>query len=250
MLWMFLGGFRTNDELFRNPIALPERIGIESFADAWTRAHFGRALINSILNSIGAVSLTIIIASPAAFALSRIKFPGCTLIVKILTSSILASGQLIMLPLFFIMRRTGFANTLMATIISDSSLYVAMSTVLFYNFYREIPFELEEATLVDGCGRFTFYVRFIIPLSASIFASVVILTFLWSWNEYMFALTFLMSDSVKTIPVALRVFFGMYGVEYGQVFACLSMSVIPLLILYLFLQKAFIKGMTAGAIKM
>jgi raffinose/stachyose/melibiose transport system permease protein len=250
MLWMFLGSFRTNDELFRNPLALPGKVGIEFFITAWKRSSFGQALFNSIVNSLGAVTLTICVASPAAFALSRIKFPGSSLIVRILTSSILASGQLIMLPLFFTMRRLGLSNTLWATIIGDSALYVAMSTVLFFNFYREIPFELEEATLVDGCGRLTFYARFIVPLSTSIFASVVILTFLWSWNEYMFALTFLMSDKVKTIPVALRVFFGQYGMEYNQFFACLSLSVIPLIILYLFLQRAFIKGMTAGAIKM
>jgi raffinose/stachyose/melibiose transport system permease protein len=249
VIWMVLGGFRSNDELFSNPVALPLKFDFSIFQAAWVRAKLGASILNSLINSFGAVLLTIALASPAAFALARMRFPGRALIVRVLLSSIIISGQLILIPLFFTMKDLGFYDTLLSTIIGDACLYVSISTMLFYSFFQEIPYEIEEAAIVDGCGKAAFYFRFILPLSRPAIAAVVIFTSLWSWNEYLFALTFLKSEALRTLPLRLQIFFGQWKTEYNYLFATLSISVIPLMILYLLMQKSFIKGLTAGAIK-
>lgn len=213
LLWMAMNSFRSNDELFSNPLALPQKFDITVFGQAWQRAGLGDAFRNSVLNSLGAVLVTVVISSPAAFALSRIRFAGGALILRILMATVLVSGQVILLPLFFVMRDLRLYDTLWSTIIGDAALYIPLSTTLFYNFYRELPVEIEEATRVDGCGRWSFYTRFVLPLSKSILSSVIIFTSLWSWNEYLYALTFLKSVSVRTFPVQLRNFFGEYRIE-------------------------------------
>lgn len=220
------------------------------FVEAWQRANFDTAFINSVINSVGAVVLVLLTGSPAAFALARIKFPGNKLIVKVLMASIIISGQLILIPLFFVMKNLGIYNTLLSTILANSAMALPLCIYLFYGFFREIPIEIEESTMIDGCGRWSFYYKFIIPLSKPIVSTIIIFVALWSWNEYLFALTFLKNDSIRTIPLQLQNFFGRWSTEYDMIFAALSISIVPVIIIYISLQQAFIKGLTAGAVKM
>jgi len=249
-IWMVLNSFRTNDEMFLKPLSIPSNINFSIFPVAWERANFGRAVINSSINTICTVLLVIITESPAAFALSRMRFPGREAILKLLAVSIVISGQLILIPLFFVMKDLNIYNTIMSTIIGDAAMDLPICITLLYGFFNEIPVEIDESATIDGCSRWVFYRKFIIPLSKPIISTIVIFVSLWTWNEYLFALTFLKDDSVRTIPLQLQNFFGRWSTEYDMVFAVLSISIIPLLILYATMQKSFIKGLTAGAVKM
>jgi raffinose/stachyose/melibiose transport system permease protein len=249
LIWMFLGSFKTNDQMFSNPLGLPTSMDFSVFKVAWQRANFTTALVNSLLNVIGTNIIVIIASSCAAFALSRIKFPGRNLITFILSSSIVISGQIILIPLFFTLRDLHIYNTLWATIVADAAMDLPICIILTTTFFKSIPFEIEESTVIDGCSRWGFFTRFIIPLSKPIMATIIIFVSLWTWNEYLFALTFLKDTTVRTIPLQLQNFQGRWATEYGLIFAALSLFIVPLIILYLFMQKSFIKGLTAGAVK-
>lgn len=250
LVWMFLNSFRTNDELFLHPLSLPGNLDFSVFTEAWRRANYDTAFINSLLNSLGAVAIVLLTGSLAAFSLARMKFPGNKAIVNLMMASIIISGQLILIPLFFVMKNLHIYNTLFSTIFANAAMSLPLCIYLFYGFFKDIPFEIEESTMIDGCNRWTFFYRFVIPLSKPIISTVTIFVSLWSWNEYLFALTFLKADSNRTIPLQLQNFFGKWSTEYDMVFAALSISIIPILIIYVILQQAFIKGLTAGAVKM
>jgi raffinose/stachyose/melibiose transport system permease protein len=249
LLWMVLGSFRTTAEMFSKPMALPEKFDFSVFKTAWRRASYNTAAVNSILNTIGTNIIVLVVSSSAAFALARIPFPGSKFITGILSSSIVISGQLVLIPLFFVLQTLRIYNTLWSTIIADAAMDLPICIILFTGFFREIPFEIEESTVIDGCPRWKFFVRFIIPLSKPIVATSLIFVSLWTWNEYLFALTFLKDNGSRTIPLQLSNFFGRFATEYGLLFAALSISIVPLVILYVSMQKSFIKGLTAGAIK-
>lgn len=249
LLWMVTGCFKSNKELFSNPLALPEHISFAVFAEAWRRANFMTALKNSMVNTVGTNVIAIFASSAAAYALARIEFPGSEYLNGMLSSSMVISGQLILIPLFFTIRQYHLYNTIWSTVIADAALDLPICIILFSTFFKEIPDEIEESAILDGCGKLGFYFRFVLPLSKPIVSSVMIFVSLWTWNEYLFALTFLKDDAVRTIPLQLQNFQGRYATEYGLIFAVLSISIIPLIILYALNQRSFIKGLTAGAVK-
>lgn len=248
-IWMVIGSFRSNAEMFENPLGLPAVFDFSVFAVAWKRANFNTALVNSFLNCIGTNMIVLIASATAAFALARIVFPGKKLINSILAASIVISGQLILIPLFFTLKDLRLYNSLWSTIIADAAMDLPICITLFVTFFQDIPYEIEESTMIDGCTKWGFFARFVIPLSRPIVSSVIIFVSLWTWNEYLFALTFLKDDRVRTIPLQLQNFQGRYSTEYGLLFAALTISIVPLIILYISMQKSFIKGLTAGAIK-
>lgn len=250
LIWMMLGSFKENQEIFLNTLALPREWNFGIFSEVWNRANYGTASKNSILNLVGTNAIVLVTASMAAFSLARIKFIGRTVVNAALSSSIVISGQLILIPLFFVVKNLNIYNTLWATIIADAAMDLPICTILFMTFFKEIPYEIEESSMLDGCTKSGFFIRFIVPLSKPIISTIVIFVSLWTWNEYLFALTFLKDDAVRTIPLQLQNFRGRFAVEYNAIFAALSMAIIPLIILYILMQKSFVKGLTAGAVKM
>jgi len=250
IFWMIMGSFKTNHELFMQTLALPEQFDFAIFPDVWVRANFSTAAVNSLLIVIGRNIAVLIPASMAAFVLSRVKFGGSKVIMAVLAASVVISGQFILIPLFFVINDLNLFNTLWAPILAGSAIDMPITILLFIAFFREIPFDIEESAMLDGCTKVGFFLRFIIPLSKPIVATIVIFVSLWSWNEYLYALTFLHEDSVRTIPLQLQNFRGRWAVEYNGIFASLSLAIVPLIILYVFMQKSFVKGLTAGAVKM
>lgn len=250
IFWMVMGSFKTNQELFLQTLALPQQFDFSIFPYVWDRANFSTAFINSILIVIGRNITVLIPASMAAFALARINFFGVKAVTAILAATIVVSGHVILIPLFFVVIDLGIYNTLWAPIFAGSAIDMPISILLFTTFFREVPYDIEESTMLDGCSKVGFFFRFIIPLSKPIVATIVIFVSLWSWNEYLYALTFLQEDSVRTIPLQLQNFRGRFAIEYDAIFASLTLAIIPLIALYVCMQRSFVKGLTAGALKM
>lgn len=249
LLWMFMGSFRSNAEMFSNPLGFPKKLDFSVFVTAWNRANFNSALRNSVLNVLGTNIIVIFATTSAAFALARIDFAGKNVINILLSSSIVISGQIILIPLFFVVRGLGIYNSLWSTIIADAAMDLPICIIICTTFFKGIPYEIEESAMMEGCSRWGFFTKFIIPLSKPITSTIVIFVSLWTWNEYLFALTFLKNNAVRTIPLQMQNFQGRWSTDYGLIFAALSLFIIPLIILYLFMQKSFIKGLTAGAVK-
>ncbi|MCX7030981.1 MAG: carbohydrate ABC transporter permease [Spirochaetes bacterium] len=247
--WMIMNAFKTTDEIFQSPLRLPHALDLSVFGRAWAQASFGLALRNSILSTSATVIVILLFASWAAFPLARARFRGSVVILRFYVTSIIISSQVILIPLFYSVKNLGIYNTLLSVIIANSTMGVPISVYLFWGFFKDVPFEIEESTQIDGCPPRLFFWKFLLPLSRPIIATVTIFQALWTWNEYLFALTFLKSPKVMTIPAQLQAFFTYYTVQWQSLFAALTIAVIPVIVLYLVMQKAFIKGLTAGAVK-
>lgn len=248
-IWTILNAFKTIKELFQDPLGLPQDITFSIYVRAWERAKFSSVFLNSILVTLGCVALVLATAIPAGFALARLDFRGRKFFNRLFASSIIVSATTIVIPLFYIVRNLGLYNSLVSVILTQSALALPVALILLTASFKEIPQEIEESAIMDGCTNLRFLVGFVVPLSKPILATVVIFESLWSWNEYLYPLTFLKKESVRTVPLQLQMFFSEFRTEWTLLFAALSIAITPLLILYVMLQKNFVKGLTAGAVK-
>ena len=248
-IWMILNSFKTTEEIFLHPISLPNKVDMSVFISAWNQAQFPRALKNSVLSTVLTVLIVLLFSSWAAFPLARMKFKGSILILRFFVLSIIMSAPVIIIPLFYILINLKLYNTLSSVIVTTATMGIPLAVYLFWGFFKGIPLEIEESTQIDGCSKWKFFWVFIIPLSRAIIATIIIFQSIWTWNEYIFSLTFLKSEAVRTIPLQLSVFFSLYSAEWSSLFAALTIAVVPMLLLFLIMQKSFIKGLTAGAVK-
>ncbi|WP_201764774.1 carbohydrate ABC transporter permease [Leadbettera azotonutricia] len=244
-----MNSFRTNNELYTNPLGLPTGLDFSVFVRAWDRGHFSYALRNSIILTVTTVIITVVLSSLAAYPLARMQFKGRGFLYMAIISGQMVSAQIILIPLFVLFRDMHLLGTLGSVMLAVAAGSIPFSTLLFVNAFREIPKEIDDSTEIDGCSRLQYFFRILLPLTMPIFASVIIFQALGVWNEYLLSLTFLSQQRSRTITLELKNFFGAYQSDWPGVFAALTMTVVPVLILYLFLQKYFIKGLTAGAVK-
>lgn len=249
ILWMFLNSFRSNSEIYANPIGLPTKVDFSVFLTAWQEANFGQAFYNSIYIAFFQVLLIVLASSMAAYAVTILEVKGKHLIYTAIVSMQVVSGQIVLIPLFSLLRDMGLLDNLWANILTGAALGLPLATMIFKGGFQSIPRDLYESAAMDGCSDFRFFTKMVFPLSKPTFSSVIIYHALFSWNEYLFALTFLRSAKHRTITTATQVFFTQWQANWTQLFAILCIALIPIFILYVFLQKYFIAGMMAGAVK-
>jgi raffinose/stachyose/melibiose transport system permease protein len=247
--WMMLNSFKTQEELFQYAFGLPKHYDLTVFVQAWKTAGFSTAFKNSIIVAAATVALVVICASLAGYAFARMDFPGRKMLLKLYLSSMIISGQVILIPLFFIVKALNLYDRLLSVILTGTTMALPLSVSLFWGFFKELPVEIEESTRIDGCSRWRFFYMFVLPLSKPILATVIVLNALWSWNEYLYALTFLKSEPVRTVQLGLTNFFQLFTRDWAGRSAALAIAVIPLILLYILMQGSFIKGLTAGAVK-
>ena len=152
--------------------------------------------------------------------------------------------------LFYILINQKLYNTLGSVIVTNATMGIPLAVYLFWGFFKDIPLEIEESTQIDGCSKWSFFWSFLVPLSKPVIATIAIFQSLWTWNEYIFSLTFLKSETVRTIPLQLSVFFSKFSAEWSSLFAILSIAIVPMIVLFVVMQRSFIGGLTAGAVKL
>jgi raffinose/stachyose/melibiose transport system permease protein len=249
IIWMFLSSFKTTKEIYRSALSLPATVKLSQYLEAWKAANFWNAAKNSVSVTVVSVVLIVICASLAAYAFSFMEFRWKGALYAIILSCQVVSAQVVLIPLFSIFKSLGVLSTLGSVIIAYTATGIPLSVLLLRSSFREIPRDIYESAKIDGSGDFKFYLSFIFPLSKPGIMSVIIYQSLFCWNEYLFALTFLNGGNNRTIPLSIQSFYSLHATDYGKIFAILSTSVIPPILLYLFLQKYFIRGVTAGAVK-
>ncbi len=247
--WMITNSFKGNKEIYLSPISLPTTFDLSVFRQAWEKASFTSAFLNSIVATTTIVVIIVFAASFAAFSMARMRYKGRNLFLSIFIACQIVSAQIVLVPLFSLFLKLQLFDKLLSIIFAKSAFGIPLSVFLFWSFFKDIPQEIDESTRIDGCPSLTFFFKILLPLSKPVFATVIIFESLFSWNEFLFALTFLKSPPVLTIPIRLHVFFSEFTTEWGMLFAALSIAVVPILIIYLFMQKSFIKGLTEGAVK-
>lgn len=246
---MVLTAFKSTPEIFRNPFGLPETWSLDSFRNVWKRANFGIYLRNSVLITGASAALLLAMAAPAAYALARYTFRLRGVLFIFFLAGIMIPIRLGILPLYLLMRDLGLLDTPFALIFTYTASGMPMAVFLLSVFFRNLPRELEHAARIDGCSEWQTFYRIMLPLVRPGLATVVIVNVVPWWNDFFFPLLLLTSDTWKTIPLGMQVFFGQHLIDWSLVFSGMVLASLPLLIVYLLMSRQFIEGLTAGAIK-
>ena len=246
---MILTAFKPTPEIFRNPFGLPESWGLDSFQEVWRRAKFGLYLRNSLLITGASALLLLATAAPAAYALARYSFRLRGVLFLFFLAGIMIPIRLGILPLYLLMRDLNLLDTPFSLILTYTASGMPMSVFLLSVFFRNLPRELEDAARIDGCTETQTFWRIMLPLVRPGLATVVIVNVVPWWNDFFFPLLFIQSDTWKTIPLGMQIFFGQHLVNWSLVFSGMVLASLPLLIIYLLMSRQFIAGLTAGAVK-
>jgi ABC-type glycerol-3-phosphate transport system permease component len=210
---------------------------------------FPRSIINSAFVSVISSIFCVIIASLAGYAVSRFHAPVFKMFSALLLVMQMMPLILILVPTFIIYRRFGLQNTLQGLIVNYTSTNLAFSVWLLKGFFDSIPLELDEAAMIDGCGRFAAFQRVVLPIAAPGLSTVAIFTFVRAWNEYMVARTLILSDAYKTINLGLQLFVQQYDINWALLSAAAVIATVPTILFLLFAQKYLVQGLTSGAVK-
>jgi len=245
---VFVNALKLKYDILANPLALPVTITWENFQQAYTKMEFFRSLTNSLIITVFSVSLLIISSSMLAYYLARTKSKPSKYIFLVLVASMIVPFQALMIP--FISRFAPFVslNNRAALIFFYIGFGTALSTFLYHGFITTIPTEIDEAASIDGASDMVAFWKIIFPMMRPITATVAIINALWIWNDFLLP-RLVLTQETQTLPLSTYLFYGQYSIEYGQAMAGLALAVLPILAFYLVLQKQFISGIAAGAVK-
>ena len=228
--------------------APPLQIRWENFSDAWNIANVSTYAKNSFLICVTKVPFAILLESLAAFSLSRLRLPFSRAIFTFFLIGLIVPVQMTLVPLTLILREFDLIDSLFGLFLIYLGFSMPFGILVLRGFFRTVPRELDEAATIDGCSSFGLYWRIMLPLAMPAIASLFILDFVSTWNEFLLAQIFLHSDQIRTIPLGLINFTGLHSTLYDQLSAAQLLSIIPVLTIYLFFQRYFVTGL-AGAVK-
>lgn len=242
--------FKSKQETTASVLALPKTLHWENFTEAIEKANIFRSMANSIVITAFSVILVLIVASMAGYAIGRqYNKKGYRIYESILTASMMIPFQTLMIPLYKMFRSCGLLNTLQGDILLIAGINMPFAIMMYIGFVRTLPIELEEAAMLEGCTQFNIFKSIIFPLLKPITVTIAVLDALWAWNDFNASLLVLQKNEVKTIPMQQYVFFGEHSADYNMAFAAAIISMIPVVIFFIFMQKHIEDGMTAGAVK-
>jgi raffinose/stachyose/melibiose transport system permease protein len=244
-----LGGFKSIGELRTNPFGLPQVWEWQNYGDILLSKRYWQLLGNSLVISTLTVILTLIAASMAAFVFAQIKFFGSNMLMSYVTMGLLFPAATAILPLFIKVRDLGLLDSYFGVVLPQVAFALAMSILLLRRFFKDIPYELLEAALVDGCSYIDFFRYVTLPLSRPILATVGTIVFVNSWNSYLIPLIMLNSNDLYPWPLGIMVYQGEYSSEWHLILAFVTLTILPTIVLFLFAQKHIVAGLTAGAVK-
>lgn len=251
MAWLFLTSFRTaSDFASGNPFALPSEFTLENYSRAFASGNLWLNILNSFIVTLGSSVLIVIAGMMAAYALQVLGFRLSGLVRALFLLGIIVPVQIALVPLFIDYSKIGLLDTHLSMIIPLAAFAMPMAVYLFSSFYEYIPRELYEAASLDGAGPFRIFSQITFPLSVNTIITVVLVNSIFIWNDFIFANTFVLSDGLKTIPLGLQNYIGAMGnTDWTATFAAVCVTVTPLLLVFLVLNKAMISGLESGATK-
>jgi len=248
-MWIISAAFGKTTEVFVLPPRwFPQSISFENFEDVFNQVPYELFMFNSLKLAVIVTLGQLITCSMAAYAFARLHFPGRNALFFLLLASLMIPGQITIVPLFILVRNLGLYNTHMALILP--ALISPFGVFLLRQYFVTLPVELEDAAKVDGASTFTIYWRVILPLSGPVLTTLAILTFVGMWNSYFFPLIMINSPELQVITVGLTLLRGQYGAgALGPIAAALTMAIVPVLIVFLILQKYIIKSIVSTGLK-
>jgi ABC-type glycerol-3-phosphate transport system permease component len=247
--FMAVSAFKTKSEYIANKWGLPTSLSMTNFDTALAGEKFFIRFANSTILTVGAIGASLIIACLAAYAFARMEFPGKRTLFNIILSLMVVPPVVMIIPLFVSMVRWHLVNTYQGTILIYTGLLLPFSIYLMTNFFRTIPREIIEAARIDGCSNLGVFWRIMLPLSAPAVITLIVVNALWAWNELLIALVFMQKDELKTLMVGISSMRSRNYVDIPATMAGLLIATIPIVVVYIFGQRFFIRGLTSGAVK-
>jgi ABC-type glycerol-3-phosphate transport system permease component len=248
ILWVFVASVRPDSDIVSGGL-IPLRMTIQHYQEIIAFPDFLVALKNSLIVGVTVAVITTAMAVPAAYALSRLRFKGRNTVALIILGTQMLPSVAVLVPLVVIIRQIGLANTLTALIFTHLALGMPIAIWILRGYIDSVPRELEEAALIDGCGRFGAMVRVVFPLIRPAIVAVGTFAFVLSWGEFILALALISKADVKTLPLALQGLFDPYSFSWGRIMAGGTVIALPTIILFLIFRKQLVGGLLAGGVK-
>ncbi len=247
--FMTVSSFKTKAEYLANKWGLPSSLDLANFNVALAGEKFFMRFANSAILTVGSVALSLIIACLAAYAFARAEFRGKRVLFNLILTLMVVPPVVMVVPLFVTMVRWDLVNTYQGTILIYTGLLLPFSIYLMTNFFQTIPHEIVEAARIDGCSNIGVFWRIMMPLSAPAVITLIVVNALWVWNELLIALVFMQKDELKTLMVGIAALRSRNYVDIPATMAGLLIATIPIVVVYIFGQRYFIRGLTSGAVK-
>ncbi len=252
-MWQLLTSFKVNEDISRVPtVYFPTRFTLNHYIQLFTRRPFWRYILNSAFVSFVSTFLALAIGAPAAYALARLRPRGGNFILASVLIVTLFPGILLFLGLLEIVQKLQLGNNYLALIIPYTAINLPLTILVMRSFFLQLPKDLEDSARIDGYNTWQMLVQILLPMTIPALVTTGILTFIFAWNEFIFALTFITRDEMKTIPVAAAQLGGgtsSYEIPFGAIAAATVVGTLPLVLLVLFFQRKIVQGLTSGAVK-
>ncbi len=245
---MIITSIRESGNILPNIKSLiPRNITLQNYIDVWKSGNFHRYFLNSVIVTTSVTLLNVVFDSMVAYALSRKPFPGSNIILFIIIGRMMIPAQVLMIPIFILIKRLHIYNTYWALILPIA--VQGFGIFLMKQYFDGLPKELDEAAKMDGAGDFTILFRVLLPISGPALAVLIINTFLTTWNAFLYPLILTNTDNMRTLPIGVAYFNTLQGIDYVHLMAGSTITVLPVIAIFLAFQKKIISGLTQGAVK-
>ena len=252
LFWIIMTSLKTEQEIFRNPPTIfPEVLNLESYAAQLQSGDFNmfQSFGNSLFISLSCMVIAVLLAVPASYGIARYHFKGKKLIVLGFLITRMLPVSVILTPMFIIFRNMNLLNNPLSAILADATIGIPFSVLILRNYFASIPKELEEAAYIDGCNRFTAFIRILVPIARPGVIVCAVFSFLYAWGDLAYGMTFIQDQKMRPITAGIFNFMGQYGTKWSYLTAFAVVTIIPVALIFIFMQKYIISGMTNGAVK-
>lgn len=252
VFWIVVTSLKTEQEIFRvPPTIIPEKLNVSSYAAQVETGDFNmfHSFFNSFVISIGAMIISVVLAVPASYGIAKYKFKGRKVMLLGFLVTQMLPVAVLLTPMFILFKGMHVYNTPIAAIIADATIGIPFSILILKNYFASIPKELEEAAYIDGCNRFTAFIRVLIPVAKPGVMVCAIFSFLYAWGDLAYGMTFIIDQQKRPITAGIFNFMGQYGTKWSYLTAFAVVTIIPVALIFIFMQKYIISGMTSGAVK-
>ena len=249
LLMALMNSFKTNGELLVNVMSLPKSLKLDNYLRTLDKMHYFRSLLNTVTLAVCSVGMIVLFSSLAGWRLCRVKTKLSAFLFSLFVFSMLIPFSSIMIPLYRVALTLGIKNSLLGLSFVYAGLGVSMAIFLYHGFVKGIPYELEEAAAIDGCGLLTTFLRGLMPLLTPITATVVITNVLWVWNDFLLPLIVVSRNEKYTLLLSTNTLFGQYQSDWTAILSALILAAVPMILFYGLFQKRILQGIADGAVK-
>jgi len=252
LYWLIVTSMKFEVDIFKSPPSLfPERFYFDSYIDQFKNTEYSifQAFGNSTIISVLTMVLATILAIPAAYGLARFKFRGKKFIILSFLVTQMLPATLLLTPLFIIFKKLNILNTFISPILSDATMGIPFSVLILRTYFLSIPKELEDSAKIDGCGYFTAFIKIMIPISYPGVIVSCVFSFLFAWGDLAYSLTFINKQQMRPITAGIYNFLGYHGTSWNNLMAFGFVSILPVVLIFIFMQKYIISGLTSGSVK-